>query len=552
MPGVSCNRKPIAHTLASAALSLCAAAASTQARCADAPPAAPSVVTPTHLDLWEIDVDGNSVLDESLVYETIEPFLGPQRPIEDVDRARDALEQVYKDRGYKTVAVTIPRQTAREGVVRLEVVEGRVGHLNVVGSRYHSIDQIKLEVPSLAEGAVPNFNEVQKDIVAVNGQADRKVTPALKAGSRPGTIDVDLAVDDKLPLHGSVEVNNHRSQDTSELRVAGTLSYDNLWQLGHSFTISYQTAPYNQRDSRALFASYLFRFGASPFSLLVNGIKTDSDVSTIGGINVVGKGQTVVLRAFYNFPGTDNFFPSSYFGASYKHLPNNVNLGTDPVSHNPIYTKTPVTYYPFSLGLTFALREQNAVTQADLSVNFASPQLGSTTKDLDDSRAYVRGQQFYFKENLSRVAALPYDMQWVVRFMGQMTDQPLLSSEEFNAGGAESVRGYLESEALGDYGFGGSLEFRSPSLAPLLSFGAEHSAFDEVRFFTFVDGARLVVRQPLPDVTPETDLLSAGVGLNLKLLSSIEGVFDWAEPFYDGPRTRKNTSRLLFKLAGSF
>jgi hemolysin activation/secretion protein len=546
MPGVHWNRKSIAKALASAALS--GAALSAVAEAADAPgsaPAAPAAITPTHLDLWEIDVEGNSVLDDALIYRTIEPFLGPQRPLEDVDRAREALEGIYRERGYKTVAVTIPRQTAREGVVRLEVVEGRIGHLNVVGSRYHSIEQIKTEVPSLAEGTVPDFNEVQKDIVAVNGQADRKVTPALKAGSRPGTIDVDLAVDDKLPLHGSVEVNNHRSQDTSELRVAGTLSYDNLWQLGHSFTASYQTAPYDQSDTRVLFASYLVRFGASPFSLLLNGIVSNSNVATIGGIQALGKGETAVVRGFYALPGTDSFFPSLYFGAAYKHFRSSTVLGGQGFT-------TPVTYYPFTLGLSFALREPNAVTQADLSLNFASPQLGSTGADLHQNRLYARGQQFYFKENLSRVAALPYDMQWVVRVAAQRSDEPLISTEQFSAGGAESVRGYLESETLGDYGFSGSLELRAPSLAPLLAFGAEHSWFDEVRFFSFVDGARLKLRQPQVDQTPEFDLLSAGIGLNLKLLSSIEGVFNWAEPFYDGPRTRKYHSRLLFKVAGSF
>jgi hemolysin activation/secretion protein len=207
------------------------------------------------VDIWEFVVDGNTVLADELVESTVMPFLGPSRTAEDVDKARAALELVYRDSGYKTVAVTIPRQSAADGVVQLKVEEGRVGHLTVVGSRFHSLDRIREGAPALAEGTVPDFDEVQKNIVALNQQADRRVTPALKAGTRPGTVDVDLVVDDKLPLHGWLELNNRYSQDTSELRSLVSLSYDNLFQRGHSLSLSFQTAPQNPDDAKVMFGT---------------------------------------------------------------------------------------------------------------------------------------------------------------------------------------------------------------------------------------------------------------------------------------------------------
>ena len=56
-------------------------------------------------------------------------------------------------------------------------------------------------------------------------------------------MDIDLNVKDKLPLHGSAELNNRASADTKPLRVNASLSYDNLWQLGHSVGASFQRAP---------------------------------------------------------------------------------------------------------------------------------------------------------------------------------------------------------------------------------------------------------------------------------------------------------------------
>src|SRR5262249_22518312 len=126
-----------------------------------------------------------------------------------------------------------------------------------------------------AEGQVLDFNKVQDDIKSLNGEVDRRVTPTMRAGTTPGTVDVDLVVEDHLPLHGYVELNNRHSESTSTLRAIGSLSYDNVWQRGHSLSISYQTAPLQPSDAKVIFGSYLARFRDSPWGLLFNGLRSD-------------------------------------------------------------------------------------------------------------------------------------------------------------------------------------------------------------------------------------------------------------------------------------
>ncbi len=133
--------------------------------------------TSARLDIFEYYVAGNSVLEAEVIAQACAPFLGPGRTPEDVDHARAALEAAYRERGFKTVGVSIPQQTVRDGVVHLQVVEARVGHLNVLGSRFHSVEQIRAQVPSLEEGAVPDFNAVEKEVVAINQRPDRRITP---------------------------------------------------------------------------------------------------------------------------------------------------------------------------------------------------------------------------------------------------------------------------------------------------------------------------------------------------------------------------------------
>src|ERR1051326_6899659 len=132
------------------------------------------------IDLMELVVTGNTVLDAKTIEGVVEPFMGPGRTMDDVDLAREALQNAYLDRGYKTVSVRIPKQVARDGVVQIEVVENRVGRVDVIGSRYHSLERIKALAPSVADGSVTNFDRLQTELVALNSVPDMRVTPALK------------------------------------------------------------------------------------------------------------------------------------------------------------------------------------------------------------------------------------------------------------------------------------------------------------------------------------------------------------------------------------
>jgi hemolysin activation/secretion protein len=94
-------------------------------------------------DLLELQVEGNTVLPVEAIEVALEPHLGPGKGMAGVEAARAALEAVYQKAGYLTVLVDVPEQRVDGGVVRLAVLEGRVGGLYVLGSRYHDQGYIR-------------------------------------------------------------------------------------------------------------------------------------------------------------------------------------------------------------------------------------------------------------------------------------------------------------------------------------------------------------------------------------------------------------------------
>jgi hemolysin activation/secretion protein len=413
-------------------------------------------------DIDDFAVQGADKLPQLDLEQAIYPFLGPNKTADDVEKARAALEKTYHDKGYQTVSVSVPAQNVQNKVVVLKVTELKVGRLRVKNSRYLDVNKIKADAPSLQEGAVPNFGDVTKDIVSLNQWPDRKVTPALRAGATPGTVDVDLNVDDTLPLHGSVELNNRYSPNTTPLRLTASAQYNDLWQLGHSVSVSYQIAPERPEDAEVFSGSYLARLpGVDWLSFLVYGVNSNSDVAAIGGLNVVGPGQIVGARAVMTLPSAENFYQTISLGPDYKHF-------GETVSQTGSNFSSPVTYYPLVANYTNKYQTDKYSAQLTVSATGSLRPFGSDPTDFDNRRFEASGSFVHLNVDTVHTQELPQGFQLYGRLQGQLADGPLVSSEQFSLGGLDTVRGYLESETLGDDGVVGTFEVRSPDIGPTL------------------------------------------------------------------------------------
>jgi hemolysin activation/secretion protein len=529
---------------------------------------------PVRFDIFEYRVDGADRLAQIEVEEAVYPFLGPGRTADDVEKARAALEKAYQAKGYQTVAVSIPQQNPQNGVVVLKVVEATVGRLRVKGSRYFDLDRIKEKAPSVAEGKLPNFNEVTKDIVALNQWPDRKITPTLRAGEAPGTVDVDLNVEDKLPFHGSVELNNRQSPNTTPLRLIVGAHYDNLWQRGDSATFSYQVAPERPSDAIVYSGSYLARTEYDWLNILIYGVDTKSNVSSIGGVNVVGPGQIVGTRGVFTLPGLENLFHTVSFGIDYKHF-DQTETQSAAAGATPGSFAAPVTYFPIVSNYTATFSGENISTVLNAGITAGLRGLGSDPAQFDARRFDAKTNFIYLRGDVTHTRDLPGGMQIYGRIQGQVADQPLVSSEQFTVTGADYVRGYLESEVLGDSAVVGTGELRTPNFAgetPSESSGKEPApdptaknnagasggggakitVINDWRFFVFADGGYAILLDPLPTIQPNYWVASVGAGARMRMFDYAHGMLAIAIPLISQTYTSAGNPRVLFRFWGEF
>jgi hemolysin activation/secretion protein len=491
-------------------------------------------------NVFEFKIDGNTVLPAGKIEESVYPFLGETKTIADVEKARSALEKTYQDAGYLTVSVSIPQQEVDEGIVTLKVTEGTVERLRVTESKYTSLAEVKSRVGEFTEGKVPHFPTAQAQLGTVNRGQNRQVTPVLRAGKSPGKVEVDLKVQDQLPLHGNLELNDRYAPNTTRTRLNGGLRYENLWQKDHSIGIGFQVSPEDLSEVQVVSGTYVIpRMNGDYFAAY--GVISNSDISAVGDVTVIGKGNIVGARYIHPLPLVENYYHSVTAGVDYKDFRESVNLSNAPGIKNPI------SYVAFMLGYDGTYQAETAQVQFNFTANFAPRGLGNTEREFKNRRDFAKPNYAYIRSDLKYTQKLPYDWAVQARLSGQLANDPLIGVEQFTLGGVDSVRGYLESNELGDNGVFTSVELRTP---PFKKFIKNKSFADYIKdfyAFSFVDAGYSHLYNPGGE-EPSSNISSAGLGLKLKTTKGLFTNLDYAYAFKDSGLVKSGDDRLHFRV----
>ena len=362
-------------------------------------------------------------------------------------------------------------------------------------------------------------------VYQVNRTDSLRVTPVMKAGKTFGTVDVDLKVDDSLPLHASLELNDRYSQDTSRLRLSGMVRYDNLWQRQHSLSLNFLTSPENVSEVQVFSANYLMRFDDSDALLAMYGVKSNSSVSSLGGINILGKSTILGARFIKPLPGLDAFYHSIAFGVDYKDIQQTVEFGKT--------YDTPVSYMPLSTVYSATWQDTSGITQLGAGVTVGLRGLVADEAEFKAKRlntvtnTYAKPDFFIFKADLTRTQSLPWGAQGYAKVDGQFSGDLLVPNEQYLVGGADTVRGYLEAQAAGDKGLHSTIELRTPPLLTNVAW------LQDFKLLGFYDVAQLTVIDPSAGQAGNITLSGAGLGLRMKAWKHLNVNFDLAVPLKD-------------------
>jgi len=490
------------------------------------------------------EVEGNTILEQSKIDRLLESYKGADRRMKDVEQARAELEKLYHQAGYPTVLVNLPEQTIERGLVRLQVVEGHLYSITVTGNEYYSWSSIRTRLPSLTPGALIYEPTFVKELAAVNGNPDLNVTPLLKPGSVPGTVDLELKVKDRLPVHGKLEADNRGPITTPQNRLIAEVQHTNVFGNDEILTFNTVQTPQDWGAIQNYGASFVYPVIWPNHLLTLYASKSESNSILAGGAISVGGGGDVSIAGNATIAGVRYIFPllpggkythQLQIGMDYKRLEK--TSATFPGGGTAVVL-SPVQYTPMSLGYTGFYPDRFGLTKATFTVKgyVAGMIPGGSQEDFGGNpndpfnkpgnRAGSKGTFGVLQGGMSRSQPLPGNFMLDLSTNGQWATQPLIPGEQFFAGGFDTVRGYRQFEAIGDHAIRGRAELTTPEVltVPIDRIWQRRRSSDytlRLRFATFYDATHIWVAQAPPGQTSSFRLEGAGLGIRVNFPKDI-------------------------------
>lgn len=422
---------------------------------------------------------GNSSISTEELQAVVALSLNQELDLAGLGKVADSVSRHYRSKGYAVARAYLPPQTIADGTVKINILEGRFGAVNLNNSsaiRHEHLAQVlsnNLCDISNGKDCVGKLIEdkgLERSILLLKDLPGVAAAASLKPGVFVGTSELDVDVKSARSTTHYVGADNFGSPSTGTTRLNASIDLSNLRNIGDQLSLGIATTtvtqtktgsanysfPIGYRGQRVglAYSRNQFKLGAGFSATQSNGISNAASVFTqyplVRGIN-----QSLYLRASAEIRGATNNVDS--LSVSYK---SNANVSRIGISGDNVdgFGGGGYTVY----GLTFS--------QGYIGSNDAA--------DTGPSGAHSAGRFGKVAYNIARQQTISGPLTLYAALNGQQANKNLDGSEQTGLGGPFSVRGYA-GESGGSSGANSTLELRYT--API-QLGSSTSSFTSALF----------------------------------------------------------------------
>jgi hemolysin activation/secretion protein len=487
-----------------------------------------------------VDVSTVPLLNDPALVAQLQSYIGRRFRFGDLHAINRIVVAWQRAHNRPLVDVAVPDQDVSTGTVQIVVTEFTFENVQVAGNKHFDRSIFTNGIEATPDRPL-DLDQLRHDLDWLNRNPFRKVDAVLARGAAIGTTDIQVNVDDRLPLRVYASYDNSGTSATGHGHWSLGVNYGDLFgldqQISYQFTggddtlrkigsgtprylansLSY-TAPLSWHDLLDVFGSY---------------VRQSPNVGA--SFNQVGRSGQISARYVHPMGGPDWLSDEVQLGFDYKTTNNNLAFGGEQVFGASqdvdqfllVYIATAVDHWGITTVENDLVYSPGGITNNNNNASFARS--GTSFSDAK----YV-----YDALAITRAVQLPYNMSSITRLKGQISDGDLLPSEQLGGGGVDSVRGYDTRVVNGSEGILASEELRSPPFS-LLNWTFCKDADDSAQFLAFWDYGRLSDPHTQPKVPDHVALESVGGGLNYMIGRYVDLRFDYGWQLLELPGSKK-------------
>lgn len=401
-----------------------------------------------HFMLEKVNFEGNTKIDESELQHLALEVLGEDVFFDELLELCSKVTNLYHSKGYLTSYATVPPQRIVDGVATIKIVESKVGEMNIEGEKWTRewyLKHIIMGKAGLREGDVFNAKNLQRAMKEINRESYVQVqTEVERQEDGDENTQITLNVRDRFPIQLGFAYDDYGRSITGAQRVSFLVGMHNLtglgdklyggtilssgstgWMAGYSLPIS----NYGTRLS----------FDFSDSNVKLHGIYRPNDVR--------GNAQSYFTKITH--PLIQTAKSDLYFYTGYDYVRANTTM------HIPYYKMSDYQLNVWRSGLYGMTDDSYGRWIGSLGIDFGMGGSDKLNSQYDTSF-------FKMTAGITRAQRLFSRSMGIVRINGQFSPNKLFAAEQMQLGGPYTLRGFQPAEIIGDYGFSGTVEYRTP------------------------------------------------------------------------------------------
>lgn len=453
------------------------------------------------------ELDRSAILSDADLQSILGPMEGTTVSLRDLFQAIEAINRLYDARGFPAARAVLPPQDVVDGTIQIRLVEARVGELVIEGNQITRESYIRRRI-MLESGELLSIRDLESQLVTFNRLNDSVLRARLAPGAEFGTTDVLLDVVEPGAFEMGFFADNARRSTIGRERFGGFIRIPSLT---------------GRNDSLLLTGD--FSEGAGSFSSALSTPIGDSDIRFEVGFDYSSIEVISGPLRPLEITGSSMELTFGLLAPVYTTLTEQVSLFGRVKIRESISRFGGVKVQ--DLDLRVLQVGFNAQSIDNTGVWFTEHRLNFGINDFGGEADY-----FTYNGSLIRVQRITDRFSLVGRLGWQLSpDDDLPSSEQFQIGGAFTVRGHSEGLLVGNEGYHCSLEGRLALLPPNTGLFRDHDR-DQIELFGFIDhGGAFPFKPGGLGIDKDDFLTSAGFGIGVDLLDRINSRVTVAFPF---------------------
>jgi hemolysin activation/secretion protein len=460
--------------------------------------------------------------------------LGTDVTLEELRGIATGMERIFRDEGYPYVRVVLPPQRVEAGTVRLQVIEGQIEGVVVLGSSPTAKRQAEAQLARLnGLGPVP-VSEVEQVVTALSDVPGLNARVSLARGTEgPGTMRIIAEAEREEPRF-LINAHNWGSENLGREGVTGLVRVPGLALFGDEFQASFfTTREWGEQFVGQL--AYERTLTSGGLKVRVEGTYGQAEPSgTVATLGATTESVTANLEVSHPIYRDRDLLVDLYGGLDYANLKGELFQKTVLLSDD----RTRVAY----LGAEAEAEVDGFSARGHIEARKGVGILRASKKgDRTLARTEARPNAWSLLGEVNVTTPSFQTLRLDVTARGQHARDPLMAVEEFSFGNYTIVRGYDPGAATGDAAIAVAAEIAGLGYRPF-------NSRTHVEFFGFFDVGEYWNRDRL--AVQNRTLASWGTGVRINIDDYARAEFTYAEPLREplGLNEGVPGPRVLFSL----